>query len=117
MDTSSVENMSYMFGQAISFDQDISNWNTSRVTNMSYMFRIATSFNQPLNKWDTSRVTDMSEMFLGATAMLANEKYRLPEEGNLDPEEWRHHFPRTKPTKSARSTNPNRQAGPGEGGV
>lgn len=38
IDTSNVTNMSYLFFNATSFDQDISGWNVSNVTNMPYMF-------------------------------------------------------------------------------
>jgi len=69
-----VTNMSYMFFEAIKFNQDISGWDTSKVTNMSYMFKGATLFNKPINtipvsktnkvaKWNTSNVTNMTEMF------------------------------------------------------
>ena len=67
-DTSSVTDMPYMFRQTYSFDSDISNWNVSGVTDMSGMFNDATSFNSDLSGWDTSSVTTMSEMFGGATS-------------------------------------------------
>jgi hypothetical protein len=59
----------------------------------------------------------MSGMFSGATAMLANYP-NLPRDGDIDPNNWSRYFPKLlrKPTKSARSTDPNRPAGPGEGG-
>ena len=62
-DTSNIVNMSYMFYRANSFNQNINSWNTSNVTNMSYMFSQNTSFNQPLNSWNTSNVTNMNHMF------------------------------------------------------
>jgi hypothetical protein len=62
----------------------------------------------------------METMFEDATEMLANYP-NLPRDGDVDPKEWSRYFPRKKPTKSARltkiarSTDPNRSAGPGEG--
>ncbi len=63
---SSVTDMSYMFYNANSLNQNINNWDVSNVTDMSYMFGVATSFNQPLNNWDVSNVTNMKKMFIGA---------------------------------------------------
>ena len=65
-DVSNVVNMQYMFDRAASFNQDISGWNTSSVTNMKYMFWGATSFNGDLSAWNTKSVNDMGLMFYGA---------------------------------------------------
>ncbi|PPE06351.1 BspA family leucine-rich repeat surface protein [Mesoplasma corruscae] len=65
-DTSKVENMSFMFNGAKSFNEDISKWNTSNVTKMQAMFQNASSFNQDINNWDTTKVTDMWYMFCNA---------------------------------------------------
>ena len=62
-DVSSVEDMSYMFGSAISFNGDLPKWIVSSVTTMYAMFNGATSFNGDISKWDVSRVEDMSDMF------------------------------------------------------
>ena len=67
-DTSNVTNMQGMFYGAESFNMNIGNWNTSKVTDMSQMFSNATSFNQDIGNWNTSNVTDMSYMFSNATS-------------------------------------------------
>eukprot|EP00439_Symbiodinium_sp_Y106_P080847 s26_g19.t1 len=62
-DVSAVSNMSGLFEDLASFNEEIQPWNTSRVADMSHMFRNAFSFNQPIDMWDTSAVRDMSHMF------------------------------------------------------
>lgn len=65
---SQVDNMSFMFELASSFNQPIWNWDVSNVTDMKGMFHMASSFNQPLWNWDVSNVTDMKMMFNWADA-------------------------------------------------
>ena len=65
-DVSNVEDMSWMFNGAESFNQDVSNWDTSNVNNMSRMFYRANSFNQDISEWDVSNVKDMTWMFTNA---------------------------------------------------
>jgi surface protein len=65
-DVSRVTNMSRMFDNAESFNQDISNWDVSRVRSMSCMFSYAKSFNQDIGGWDTSNVRNMNSMFWSA---------------------------------------------------
>jgi surface protein len=65
-DVSNVEDMSFMFHEAQSFNQSLNSWNVSSARNMDNMFSGAISFNQPLNRWDTQRVTNMDSMFSGA---------------------------------------------------
>jgi surface protein len=67
-DTSSVTDMSDMFYRATTFNQDIGGWNTSSVTAMYDMFHSATTFNQDIGGWNTSSVTDMYDMFHSATS-------------------------------------------------
>ena len=55
-----------MFWSAISFNQDLSNWDVARVTNMEATFQKAKSFNQDISKWDVSSVIDMNGMFSDA---------------------------------------------------
>jgi len=60
-DVSSVTDMRLIFASASAFNQDISTWNVSSVTRMSTMFSGASNFNQNLSNWDVSAVTDMFE--------------------------------------------------------
>ena len=62
-DVSAVTDMSSMFSDATSFNQDISSWDVSAVTNMAAMFYGAGSFNQDISSWDVSSVTYMHKMF------------------------------------------------------
>jgi surface protein len=64
-DVSDVTDMSELFKDKYSFDEDISNWNVSNVTTMKGMFRNTNVFNQPIGKWGskTGNVVDMSKMF------------------------------------------------------
>ena len=67
-DVSNVTNMSYMFCYMSTFNQDVSGWDVSKVTNMSGMFYYASSFNQDVSGWDVSNVKDMSYMFCNAAS-------------------------------------------------
>jgi len=61
--TTLITDMSDIFNNASSFNQDISSWDVSNVTNMKNMFSQASSFNKKIDNWDVSNVTDMSYMF------------------------------------------------------
>ena len=71
-DTSSVQNMSYMFDGALRFDGIISKWDVSKVKNMSNMFKDAFSFNKDISKWDMSEVENISSMFENARRFNQN---------------------------------------------
>ncbi len=70
--TSSVTNMATMFDGASSFNQNIGSWNTANVVGMSYMFKDATAFNQDIGSWNTGSVLDTSAMFQNAASFNQN---------------------------------------------
>ena len=70
--TTQVTDMSGLFSANLSFNQNISRWDTSSVTDMSKMFYSAIAFNQPLFMWDTSNVVSMSKMFYNARSFDQN---------------------------------------------
>ena len=82
-DTSSVSNMSNLFNNKQTFNDDISLWNTSNVTSMEKMFYKAYLFNQNISTkdagtytaWDTSNVTSMADMFNMNTSNLPNGNF------------------------------------------
>ena len=61
--TSKINNMSFLFQEKISFNEDISSWDTSGVKDMRRMFYYALDFNKSIELWDTSNVKDMRGMF------------------------------------------------------
>ena len=65
-DVSLVTDMSELFMNKTTFNDNINNWDVSNVTDMSNMFNMANSFNQNINQWNTSKVTDMKLMFYTA---------------------------------------------------
>ncbi|RIV43142.1 BspA family leucine-rich repeat surface protein [Flagellimonas pelagia] len=71
-DLSSVNDMSFMFRDAASFNQDISNWDVGNVTNMQYLFSNAVRFNQPLADWNVENVVNMRYMFSNASSFNQN---------------------------------------------
>ncbi len=65
---SEVNNMSNLFSNKSTFNEDISGWNVSNVTDMNNTFLGASVFNQNISNWDVSNVTDVNNMFNGAAA-------------------------------------------------
>ena len=66
-DVSNVTNMQQMFScwpQIGIFNQDIGGWNVSKVTRMDEMLTDQQNFNQNLNNWDVSKVTTMYGIFI-----------------------------------------------------
>lgn len=59
----SVIDISYLFGFAKSFSQEIGSWDVSRIENMKYCFAGATHFNANIESWNVSNVINMSAMF------------------------------------------------------
>jgi surface protein len=71
-DTSHVSNMNFMFKGAINFNQNINTWDVSNVVSMSHMFDNATFFNSPLSDWDVSNVVNMKAMFANTSRFNQN---------------------------------------------
>ena len=70
--TTLVNDMSQLFAQKESFNDNISFWDTSNVTSMFGMFSGAYAFNQAIGLWDTSNVTNMESLFFEARAFNQN---------------------------------------------
>ena len=68
VNTCEIEDMSQLFSNNTTFNQDISQWNVGSVKNMRLMFGNATAFNQDIGSWKTGTVTSMEQMFSGATS-------------------------------------------------
>ena len=78
--TSGITDMSGLFQNEGSFNEDISHWDVSSVTDMSEMFQgggafdtaDSHSFNQDIGSWDVSQVNNMSGMFSNANKFNQN---------------------------------------------
>lgn len=66
-DVSKLSDLSWIFSNQKTFNEDISSWDVSNATNMCCMFRNTTNFNQNLSSWNVSNVSNMYGMFSGAT--------------------------------------------------
>ena len=66
-DTSSVTTMYRMFRGASAFNNPIGDWSIGNVKNMELMFGYAGSFNQAIGDWSVGAVKTMNSMFEGAT--------------------------------------------------
>jgi len=65
--TGQVQQMQYMFRNAVRFNRDLNDWDVGSVQNMASMFSGATAFNGSVNGWNTSSVTNMNNMFREAS--------------------------------------------------
>jgi surface protein len=71
-DLTNVEDLSYMFYGASSFNADLNGWNVSNVKYMNYMFAYAAEFNSDLDQWDVGKVITMEAMFNYASKFNGN---------------------------------------------
>lgn len=74
LDTSCIENMSYLFDDASHFNLPINGWDVSNVRDMRGMFFNAIKFNQPLDNWNVSQVVHVRDMFTNATSFTQSLK-------------------------------------------
>ena len=66
-ETGGVTDMSRLFENELSFNEDIGAWDTSGVTTTYRMFHGASAFNRDIGGWAVDSVTDMSWMFNGGS--------------------------------------------------
>ena len=73
IDTSSLENISYMFYKNSSFNEDLSGWLTSNITDMSYAFYGDWYLDlDKLKHWNVSSVQNMTDTFGDNAGVMAN---------------------------------------------
>ena len=61
---------------ALSTYGHISAWDVSLITDMSYLFSNKITFNDNISNWDVSNVTNMSNMFYGLN-MLSTRIFQI----------------------------------------
>ena len=89
IDTSEIEDMSFLFLNKTTFNGDISGWDVSNVKNMKSMFDNAASFNQDISKWEFPEVTDMSKMFWCAKSFNQDiSKWKFPKVTDMEGMFW-----------------------------
>lgn len=71
-DMSNVEDMSFMFKDAIYINPTIGGWNTASATNIESMFDGAYSFNQDISGWYVNNVTNFNNFLLTAGTFNQN---------------------------------------------
>ena len=99
--TSRINDMSSLFYENQTFNDNISSWDTSNVTNMSKLFYGAENFNQNISNWDVSKVTKFDAMFRNAksfnqnisswkllSAVFVRDMFRNAYEFNQDLSNW-----------------------------
>ena len=57
---------SYLFSEALAFNQDLSAWDMSNVTSISGMFNTARSFNQSISAWNLAKIGSLRQVFTNA---------------------------------------------------
>jgi surface protein len=82
--TRDVTDMSELFEDASSFNEDISAWDTSSVTAMWDMFKDASSFNQNIGGWNVEAVINMASIFDEASAFDQDLGWCVDDDVDLD---------------------------------
>lgn len=69
LDLTNVTSINGMFRNATTFNKPVNSWNLadSKITELVGVFSNAAAFNQPLNAWDVSKITSMRMLFNNAT--------------------------------------------------
>jgi len=66
-DVSNVTNMSGIFSNMATFNEDITGWDVSKVDNMTNMFNGATNFSQNISNWRPTSGCDFTNMLVGTS--------------------------------------------------